>query len=56
MALYFNKNKQKILLNGQKYHLNLTYKTITINNRLISSDNYFLIDLNGVYLTVKEDK
>ena len=57
MALYLgSSDKQKVYLDGNTYYLNLFSKTIiTNNNVLISSDNYILKDLNGLYLTIEED-
>ena len=56
MALYLgNSEKLKINLGDAVYCLNLISKIITTNNdRLLSSDNYILIDSNGLYLTVEE--
>lgn len=55
MALYLGENKVKINLNGVVYCLNL-YSTTPITNIgwLLSSDNYLLQDLNGVYLIPKD--
>lgn len=58
MALYLgSSNKQKVVLDGVTYNLNLFTPT-SIENfvRLLSSDDYILKDTNGLYLTVKEDK
>ena len=57
MALYVGENKVKINLNGILYNLNLYSETpITNGIRLLSSENYFLKDSKGMYITVKEDK
>lgn len=58
MALYLGSSeKQKIVLNGTTYYLNLLTKVIVVNgDRLLSSDNYILKDSNGLYLTVKESE
>lgn len=50
MALYLGRDKVKINLNGFAYILNLFAK----NGYLLSSDDYILMDSNGVYLTFKE--
>lgn len=57
MALYLGSDKQKINLDGHIYYLNLFSKIIITNNDiLLSSDNYILQDLNGLYLTTKENE
>ena len=58
MALYLgSSDKQKIILDGKTYYLNLFSKIIITNNDiLLSSDNYIIKDLNGLFLTVKEDE
>lgn len=58
MALYLGSSgKQKIVLDGNVYYLNLfTNIVITNGDTLISLDNYILKDSNGLYLTVKEDE
>lgn len=58
MAIYLGNNKLKLNLNNIKYNINLyTTDTPIINvNKLLSSDNYILKDLNGLFLTVKEDE
>ena len=57
MALYLGNNKVKINLNNTIYRLNL-YSTSIITNGIIllSSDDYILKDLNGLYLTSKESE
>lgn len=56
MALYLGSNKVKINLDGKVYYLNLFSKIVITNNDiLLSADNYILQDLNGVYLTTKEE-
>lgn len=58
MALYLgNSEKLKVVLNGNKYFLNLLSEVLITNGvRLLSLDNYILKDSNGIYLTAKEDK
>lgn len=57
MALYLGSSKQKIILNGITYYLNLFSKVPIINgDRLLSFDDYILKDSNGLYLTVKGDE
>lgn len=51
MALYLGNDKIKINLNGAVYHMNLFSATPTTNSiGLLSSDNYILTDINGVYI------
>lgn len=61
MALYYGSSeKLKINLSNSVYNLNivsLTTMSPTINGIMLkSSDNFVLTDLNGIYLTTKEDK
>ena len=58
MSLHFGSSeKQKIILDGVPYYLNLFTKIIITNgNMLLSSDGYILQDSNGLYLTAKEDE
>lgn len=54
MALYLGGTKVKINLAGIAYKLNLRNTAPTIvGTSLLSSDNYILIDSNGVYLLPK---
>ena len=56
MALYLGSSeKQKVILDGKTYYLNL-YSSAPITNgtRLLSSDGYILKDSSGLYLTFKE--
>lgn len=56
MALYLGEYKVKINLDGIVYYLNISPSTPIVNGvRLLSSENYILKDLNGLYLTAKED-
>lgn len=57
MALYLGSSeKQKVNLDGVIYYLNLFSKTVITNNDiLLSSDNYILQDISGLYLTVEEE-
>lgn len=55
MALYIGNNKIKVNVNGIGYKLNLSFQIPIINTtRLWSSDNYILMDLNGMYLLPKD--
>ena len=55
MALYLGKDKVKINLDGVVYKLNLlTDISSATRCALLSSDNYVLADLNGVYLIPKD--
>lgn len=58
MALYLgSSDKQKIVLDGNTYFLNLFSKILITNGDvLLSSDNYILKDSNGLFLTVKESE
>lgn len=58
MALYLGSSeKQKVIIDGVVYRLNLLTSTPMTNFiRLLSSDNYTLKDLQGLYLTVEEDE
>lgn len=58
MALYLGgSEKLKVSLNNILYSLNLFSETpITNNTRLLSSEGYILKDVNGLYLTAKEDE
>lgn len=55
MALYLgSSDKQKIVLDGNTYFMNLFSKILITNGDiLLSSDNYILKDSNGLFLTVK---
>lgn len=58
MALYLgSSDKQKIVLDGNAYYLNLFSKILITNGEiLLSSDDYILKSSNGLYLTVKESE
>lgn len=57
MALYLGNDKIKININGIVYNLNLLSETLILNGvRLLSSEGYILRDINGVYITAKEDE
>ena len=58
MALYLGSSeKQKIVLDGNTYFMNLFSKILITNGDvLLSSDNYILKDSNGLFLTVKESE
>lgn len=58
MGLYLGSNKKKLYLDNNVYCINLYVTSApTINgDKLLSSDNYILKDLNGLFLTVKEDE
>lgn len=55
MALYLGSNKKIININGASFNLHI-YETepIITGIKLLSSDNYVLKDLNGLYITIKE--
>lgn len=55
MALYLGGDKVKINLGGTTCRLNLFTATPIINSTwLMSSDNYILLDSNGIYLIPKD--
>lgn len=55
MAIYIGGQKFKIICDGKVCGLQ-TYSPIPITNgvRLLSSDDYILRDINGLYLTATE--
>lgn len=55
MALYLGGDKVKINLNGVIYRLNL-HTEILNGVKLLSSDNYILLDSNGFYITAKKEE
>ena len=55
MALYLGNDKITINLNGIIYLLNIYNTELILNGiLLLSSDDYVLRDINGLYLTAKE--
>lgn len=57
MALYLGIEKQQLNVDGIVYCLNLFSATSIVNGiKLLSSENYVLKDINGLYLTAKEDE
>lgn len=56
MAIYLGSQKYKIVLGGDIYDMQI-YSPIPITNgiRLLSSDDYTLKDINGLYLTTKKE-
>lgn len=55
--VYLGSNKVRINLNNKIYNIELLSKIPILNGiRLLSSDNYTLKDLNGLYLTAKESE
>ena len=57
MALYLgNSEKLKIILDGKAYKINLYSEVPTTNGiKLLSSDGYILKDINGLFITSKEE-
>ena len=58
MAIYVGRTKCKLILSGDICNIDI-YSPIPITNgvRLLSSDDYTLKDINGLYLTtIKEDE
>lgn len=58
MALYLGESeKLNIYINGIRYKLNLGIsEIIEERNVLLSSDNFILLDSNGLYLVAKESE
>ena len=57
MGLYLGSKKKKLKFNGTICSMNITPAPTIFNGiRLLSSEGYILKDLNGLYLTAKEDK
>lgn len=56
MALYLGSGERfQVYLGRNLYNLNLFVKSPDINNAvLLSSDNYILKDINGVYLLPRD--
>ena len=57
MNIYLGTNKVKINFRGEKLRLNFRETQISpiIINKLLSSDDYILKDLNGLYLIPKQE-
>lgn len=56
MALYLGSSKkQNIVLQGKKHRLTLYFSDRIVHGALRSSDGFLLKDINGVFLTVKEE-
>lgn len=57
MALYLGNEKIQLHIGDMMCILNLYSSTLIINGiKLLSSENYVLKDVNGLYLTAKEDE
>jgi hypothetical protein len=55
MALYVGGIKRKVILNGNVYSMNIYSSTpITNGIKLLTSEGYILVDLNGLYITAKD--
>ena len=54
MALYLGDKKVKIFVNGDKVTIPQNFMANRV--KLLTSDDYVLKDINGLYLTIKEDK
>lgn len=54
MAFYIAGKKYRVITNGEVYDVKL-YSSVPITNgiRLLSSDDYTLQDINGLYLTTE---
>lgn len=57
MGLYLGSNRQKLQINNAVVSMHI-YSSTPITNGIVlmSSNNYMLKDINGLFLTVKEDK
>lgn len=57
MAFYVGNEKEKIRINGILYDMQFYSSLIEVFEgiKLISSDNYTLLDSTGTYLTAKGD-
>ena len=53
MALYLNNVKYNINLNGKLYRLNLHTTKPSLDEYMISSDNFILQDKDGLFLLPK---
>lgn len=56
MALYLGNEKVKVNLDQHTLHFNIYSPLMVDGIVLLSTDNYILKDVNGVYLTTKEDE
>lgn len=56
MAIYLGETKYKLIVGGDICDMQI-YSPIPITNgiRLLSSDDYILKDINGLYLTTKKE-
>lgn len=55
MALYLGSTKVQIILDGVIYNVNSYFENyFTDSILLLSSDDYILQDLNGVYIVAEE--
>lgn len=57
MAIYVGGQKYKLIIGGEVCGLNIYTPNVIITNgiRLLSSDDYTLKDINGLYLTTKKE-
>ena len=56
MALYLGNSRVKINTGNAVYSMQLFSKSLITNGiKLLTSDGYILQDLNGTYLTAKEN-
>ena len=58
MAIYIGSQKYKLIAGGDVCDMQICLSTPIINGiRLLSSDDFILKDINGLYLTIeKEDE
>lgn len=57
MALYFGNSKSKLYFYGTSCVLNICPSNLILNGTILESANgYILKDINGLYLTAKEDE
>ena len=57
MALYLGTDKVSLNFRGVPHSINMIAAALILNGAmLLSSDDYVLKDINGIYLTVKESE
>ena len=56
MGIYIGKSKQTLIVGNVTQNMKVLKQEeiVVANNRLMSSDNYILMDRNDLYLTTKD--
>lgn len=54
MALYVNGSKVKVSIKNEKLKVNINTYNNEISSKLLSSDNFVLKDMNGLFLIAKD--